>query len=182
MKLDKKLQLSLATLATLLLLALSYIPAASAQSSTVSTATVSTGTNIPPPTGCTAPGYLAPSNLLTTLGSNKTVSKGKLSIGTPPPKSDRPYEYLLIGGGLLLALLILIGIIWAIALGVRRAARRNQKDASPPVRKSHAARNVYLVFMLIALIATGSAVVCPFPVPRYPPRTTPPSRTAWSRT
>ena len=49
--------------------------------------------------------------------------------------------------------------------------RRKQKDASAPVGRSHAARNVYLVFLLIALIATGSAayVLSPYlmPTERY---------------
>lgn len=170
MELNRRLEISIISVTVsilLLVLVTVHLPVVSAQtnSSSVSTATVSTGTNIPPPTGCTAPGYLAPNNLLTTLGGNKSVSKG-LGLGTPP-SSDRTYEYLLIGGGVLLALLILIGIIWAIALGVRRAARRNQQDASGPVRKSHAVRNVYLVFLLIALVATGSAayVLSPYLIP-----------------
>jgi hypothetical protein len=146
---------------------ISYLPVASAQpnSTSVSTATVSTGTNIPPPTGCTAHGYQAPASLITTLGSNKSVSKG-LIIGTPP-KSDRLYEYLFLAGGGLLVLLILIGIIWAIALGVGRAARRKSQGASPPARKSHAFRNVYLAFLLIALVATGAAAytLSPYLIP-----------------
>ncbi len=169
MDFDRRLEISIisATVSLLLVLLTINLPVVSAQtsSSSVSTATVSTGTNIPPPTGCTAPGYLAPNDLLTTLGSNKSVSKG-LSFGTPP-RSDRPYEYLFIGGGVLLALLILVGIIWAVALGVRRGSRRNQQDASAPARKSHAARNVYLVFLLIALLVTGSAayVLSPYLIP-----------------
>jgi len=147
------------------LVALCYLPSASAQANTTSSATVSTGTNIPPPTGCTAPGYQAPASLITTLGSNKSVNKG-FTLGTPP-NSDRPYEYLFIAGGGLLALLILIGIIWAIALVVRRAARHKSQDAPPLTKKSHAFRNVYLAFLLIALVATGAAAyeLSPYLIP-----------------
>ncbi len=163
MKLDRKLSLTFAALAALLLLAFSYLPAVSAQSSTTSTAAVSTGTNIPQPTGCTASGYLAPASLITSLGSNKTVNKGGFSLGTPP-KSDRPYEYLFLASGGLLALLVLIGIIWGIASLVRRAASRNK---NPAVNKSHAFRNVYLVFLVIVLVAFGAAtsVLWPYLIP-----------------
>lgn len=164
-KLDRKVLLSLAALATLLLLALTYLPAASAQSSTTSTTVVSTGTNIPLPTGCTAPGYLAPASLITTLGSNKTVSKG-YTMGTPP-KSDRPYEYLFIGGGAPLALLILVGIVWGIIILATRGKRRNDQAGSAPAKRSHAGRNAYLAVLLIAIIVTGSAgyVLSPYLIP-----------------
>ena len=164
MKLGSKLQLSLATVVALTLLALSYLPAASAQSST--TATVSTGTNIPSPTGCTAPGYSAPASLLTTLGSNKTVSRG-FTIGTPPA-SDRTYEYIFIAGGALLALLILIGIVWGVALLATRGRRRNNQDGSVPAKRSHAGRNAYLAVLLIVIIVFGSAayVLSPYLIPQ----------------
>jgi hypothetical protein len=164
-KLDRKLPLSLAALAALLLLALSYLPAASAQSSTTSTATVSTGTNIPAPTGCTAPGYLAPASLLTTLGSNKSVSNG-FTLGNPP-KSDRPYEYLFLAGGALLALLILVGIVWAVVILATRGRRRNDQAGSAPAKRSHAGRNAYLALLLITIVVTGSAgyVLSPYLVP-----------------
>ena len=150
----------------LLILAVSYLPAVSAQSSSTSTATVSTGTNIPPPTGCTAPGYTAPTSLLATLGSNKTVDKG-LTLGNPP-RSDRLYEYLTLGGGALLALMILVGIVWgAIALGSRRARREGQ-EASAQVRRSHTGRNIYLALFVVALIilAAGLSVLWPYVLPK----------------
>ena len=63
--------------------------------------------------------------------------------------------------------MILIGIIWAIALVVGRAARRKSQDASPSAKKSHAFRNVYLAFLLIALVATGAATyeLSPYLIP-----------------
>ncbi|MDA4123143.1 MAG: hypothetical protein OK456_08205 [Thaumarchaeota archaeon] len=165
MKLQGRVALPLSAITVFLLVALCYLPSASAQANTTSTATVSTGTNIPPPTGCIAPGYRAPASLITTLGSNKSVSEG-FTLGTPT-KADKPYEYLFIAGGGLLALLILIGIIWAIALVVRRASRRKSQDLSPSAKKSHAFRNVYLSFLLIALVATGAAAyqLSPYLIP-----------------
>jgi len=165
-KLDKRFQLSLATLVALVLLTLSYLPAASAQGGTTSTTTVSTGTNIPPATGCTAPGYLAPASLLTTLGSNKSISKG-FTIGTPP-KSDRTYEYIFIAGGALLALLILVGIIWGIVILATRGRRRNDPAGSAPAKRSHAGRNAYLALLLIVIIVFGSAayVLSPYLIPQ----------------
>jgi hypothetical protein len=157
-------------------MAISYLPVASAQTNSASTATVSTGTNIPPPTGCTAPGYQAPASLLNTLGSNKSVSEG-LTFANPP-KSDRPYEYLTLGGGLVLVLLIFVGIIWAIAIGIRRLSRRNNNtdlEVQAKKRSSHTSRNVYLVLLVIAIIATGAglSVLSPYVIPKTEYRTVP---------
>jgi hypothetical protein len=166
-KFDRRVTLSVvAALSLLLILAASFVSAASAQAGSTSTAAVSTGTNVPPPTGCTAPGYTAPPSLLTTLGSNRTVDRG-LTLGSPP-RSDRLYEYLTLGGGALLALLILAGIIWGlVALGSRRA-RRGVQEAPSQVKGSHTGRNVFLALFLVALIifAAGFSVLWPYFIPR----------------
>ncbi len=112
--------------------------------------TVSTGTNIPSPSGCTAPGYLAPSSLITTLGSNITKTSSGLRFKTIP-KSDTIYGVLLLGAGALIALLILVGVAWAIVIGVTRAVRRSKGDI-PGQRRSHTGRNIYIVLFLIAIV------------------------------
>lgn len=145
----------------LFLLLMSFSPAA-AQTNSTSTVTASTGTNIPAPTGCTAPGYLASPSLISSLGSSTTTRKSGLKFGNPPT-SDRTYEYLFLGAGGLLAILVVVGIIWAIAAGISRAVRRNRKEVSAQ-KARHTARNVYLVFLVIALVAFAPAayVLAPY--------------------
>jgi hypothetical protein len=147
--------------AFLLILLVQVAPAAAQTTSSnaiTSTSTVySTGTNIPPSTGCTAPGDAAPASLITTLGSNASSKRENLMDA---PKVDL---ILFLGGGLLTGLLILVGIIWLVVLGVTRGSRRKDSAQGQP-RRSHAGRYAFLAILIIAILmtATGFNLVQPY--------------------
>lgn len=115
--------------------------------------------SIPPSTGCTLPGYQAPTSLLTTLDTKSTSTPHTL---TNAPKSVMISLALLLLGSLATGIMILAGLVLIVVWAVS-GRREKQEPGQPPVRRSHRRRNAFLAVFLIVIIITAANFVVIFP-------------------
>jgi hypothetical protein len=115
---------------------------------------------VPPPTGCTLPGYTAPVPLLTTLGASSTTKA--LSFKTAPQYVMTSLNLFLFGL-LVIGILILVGIGLLIAGAISGRRHRNE-PGQVPVRRSHRRRNAFLAifFIVILITAANFAIIFPY--------------------
>jgi hypothetical protein len=144
-------------LGILLVASLRAIPAAGAQA----TATTSTSEtlNIPPPTGCTTQGDVAPASLAGSLAAPgiKPTTTDVFSLSYPD-KTVRYSAYAFLASLALIGIMILVGIGLVIAHFVQR-----RTPLAPGEKRSHATRNAYLAVFVILILVCGASFYVIYP-------------------
>jgi len=144
-------------LGVLLVASLRAIPMAGAQAASMTSA--SETVDIPPATGCTAPGDAAPASLVSSLtapGTKPTTTD--VFSSSYPDATVRYSAYAFLASLALIGIMILVGIGLVIAHFVRRRA-----PLAPGEKRRHGTRNAYLAVFVILVLVCGASFYVIYP-------------------